>query len=100
MDPTGNCASYLPAMSSDVTQMVFSMSHWTGGDLSWMQHGSCSGGCQQNATQTFSNLKFVTTNINPPDNNNNDNGGNNNGGDNGGTTSYTWGDPCNGLSDG
>ena len=51
MDPqTGNCSAYLPAMTSDITQMVFAMSHWTGGDLSWMQHDLCSGGCQQNAT--------------------------------------------------
>lgn len=98
MDPSGNCSSYLPAMTSDITQMVFSMSHWTGGDLSWMQHDSCSGGCQSNATQTFSNLKFYTTNINPPDNNDNNNNGG--GGDGGSVTDWTWGNPCGGLSDG
>ena len=98
MDPTGNCSSYLPAMTSDITQMVFSMSHWASGDLSWMQHDSCSGSCQSNATQTFSNLKFYTTNINPPDNT--DNYNDDNSGDNGASTDYTWGDACNNLTDG
>ena len=46
MNPQGDCAGYLPAMTSDITQMVFSFSHWDGGSLDWMQHGVCSGGCQ------------------------------------------------------
>ena len=97
MDPTGNCSSYLPAMTSDITQMVFSMSHWSGDSLDWMQHDSCTGSCESNATQTFSNLRFYTTNINPPEPTNHDD---NNSGDNSGSTEYTYGDPCNNLTDG
>ena len=97
MDPTGNCSSYLPAMTSDITQMVFSMSHWAGDSLDWMQHDSCTGSCESNATQTFSNLRFYTTNINPPEPTNHDD---NNSGDNSGSTEYTYGDPCNNLTDG
>jgi hypothetical protein len=36
---SGDCRQYLQHMSSDVTQMVFVMSHWESGSLDWMQHG-------------------------------------------------------------
>ena len=41
---TGNC-SYLNNMTSDITQMVFTLSNWSSGSLDWLQHGKCQGSC-------------------------------------------------------
>merc|ERR1712038_1345291 len=53
--------SYLNAMTSDVQQMVFAISNWSGDDISWLQHDACTGTCSSVDTfSSFKNLVFTT----------------------------------------
>ena len=54
-----SCSDYLSQMSTDMTQMVISISNWGSGNFDWLQHGECSGSCSHTATwSSLKNLKF------------------------------------------
>jgi hypothetical protein len=63
---TKNDCSYLNGMTSDVQQMVFAISNWSGSDISWLQRQSCTGQCSTTATfSSFKNLAFTTSGHTP-----------------------------------
>ena len=72
--------------------MVIVFSNWSSDNLDWLQHGACSGSCNQSTTfSSFSNIRFVgkgETDSGAGSNNSTDdgnNGSNDNSTDNGNT---------------
>ena len=56
-----DCAEYLGDMTAAIQDMVIVISNWGSTSLDWLQHGVCSGTCNESTTlSAFSNIKIYT----------------------------------------
>ena len=61
---TGDCP-YLNELTSTITQMAWTLSHWRDDTLTWLEHGVCTGTCEHDAVNKYQNLAFWTTGAGP-----------------------------------
>ena len=56
---TSGVCDFLNNMTEDMKRMVIAISNWSSGDMSWLNKGSCSEGCNTNSVvSVFSNLSI------------------------------------------